>query len=85
MAEFPIVKGDGATFGYSSSKIGFYGAAPVVQAPVVALTSAFGTADNALADVGGAFNQTTLNNNFKDLQAKLEEVRAALDNLGLIS
>ncbi len=31
------------------------------------LTAASGTSDGTVADVGGAFNQTTLNNNFQDV------------------
>lgn len=33
-----------------------------------------GTADGTLADVGGAFNQATLNNNFADCAAKINAV-----------
>ncbi len=36
-----------------------------------ALTHAVGTADATVDDVGGAFNQTTLNNNFKELTTQL--------------
>jgi len=32
-----------------------------------ALITSVGTGDGTIADVGGAFNQTTLNNNFKDI------------------
>lgn len=52
---------------------------PVMAAAPVALTAATGTASNTIADVGGAFNQTTLNNNFKSLASKLNEVLAALE------
>lgn len=31
MAEFPIKKGDGAVFGYSDSKIGFFGTAAAAR------------------------------------------------------
>ena len=52
---------------------------PVMAAAPVALTAATGTASNTIADVGGAFDQTTLNNNFKSLASKLNEVLAALE------
>lgn len=31
------------------------------------VSSAFGTGDGTVADVGGGFNQATLNNNFRDV------------------
>jgi hypothetical protein len=85
MAEFPIVKGDGAVFGYSGSKIGFFGAAAVARGDVDELVVSVGTADGTVADVGGAFNQTTLNNNFRDIADKLNEVIDELQALGLIT
>lgn len=48
-----------------------------VTAPT-ALTHSFGTADNTVDDVGGAFNQTTLNNNFKELTTAQAANRAAI-------
>lgn len=52
------------------------------------LTHAFGTADGTVTDVGAAFNQTTLNDNFKELtdqHAKLltdlADVKQALNAL----
>lgn len=42
------------------------------------LTAATGTADGTVADVGASFSQTTLNNNFKDVSAKINEILAAL-------
>lgn len=44
----------------------------------VALTAATGTPSDTIADVGGAFNQTTLNNNFKSLADKVNAVIALL-------
>jgi hypothetical protein len=44
-----------------------------------------GTADGTVADVGAAFNQGTLNNNFADLIDKINKVRTALRNLGLMA
>lgn len=60
------------------------GSAVPTGTAIVELTSAFGTANNALADVGAAFNQGTLNDNFKDLVAKVEEIRDVLVAAGLV-
>lgn len=49
------------------------------------LTIAAGSADNALADVGSAFNQATLNNNFADIGTKLNLILAALRSRGIIA
>lgn len=54
-------------------------------AGVVALTAATGTAGNTVADVGGAFNQSTLNNNFKSVAEKVNELRAALVEAGILN
>lgn len=54
-------------------------------ATIAALTSAFGTGNDVMADVGVAFNQATLNDNFRDLVDKIEEIRSALVNHGLIT
>jgi predicted RecA/RadA family phage recombinase len=48
-----------------------------VTAPT-ALTHAVGTADNTVADVGAAFNQTTLNDNFKELTTAQAANRTAI-------
>ena len=48
-----------------------------VTAPT-ALTHGVGTADNTVDDVGGAFNQTTLNNNFKELTTAQAANRLAI-------
>lgn len=42
------------------------------------LTGASGTTGNAIVDVGASFNQTTLNNNFRALEDKINAVIAAL-------
>jgi hypothetical protein len=64
--------------------IGFLGAAAVARQAVTALTVSVGTADGTVADVGAAFNQATLNNNFRDLADKINQLRTALVNLGLV-
>jgi hypothetical protein len=43
-----------------------------------------GTADGTVADVGAAFNQATLNNNFRDLADKLNAVLQALRDANVI-
>lgn len=55
------------------------------QANIAALTEGPGTADGALDDVGATFNQTTLNNNFKDLSGKVNAILAALGAVGFIA
>ena len=54
------------------------------QGPIASLTAATGTASNTVADVGGAFTQATLNNNFKSLADKQNAVIVALRNAGII-
>lgn len=48
---------------------------------VVALTAATGTASNTIADVGATFSQTTLNNNFKSLASKVNELVTLINNV----
>ena len=43
-----------------------------------ALTVSVGTADGTVADVGAAFNQTTLNNNFRDVADAYNALRTDL-------
>lgn len=52
---------------------------------VVALTAATGTASNTIADVGGSFTQATLNNNFKSLADKINEIRTLLVEAGTLN
>lgn len=54
-------------------------------AAVVSLTNSIGTGTNALQDVTASFDQTILNDNFKDCTDKIEEVLAALRTHGLIA
>lgn len=51
---------------------------------IVPLTAATGTTGDTVADVGGAFAQATLNNNFKVLADKQNEVIAALKAAGIL-
>lgn len=50
---------------------------------VVALTAATGTAGNTVSDVGAAFNQTTLNNNFKSLAEKVNELITLINRVNV--
>lgn len=52
---------------------------------VTALTAATGTASDTISDVGGAFAQATLNDNFKSLADKVNELRSALVTAGLLN
>lgn len=49
------------------------------------LTAATGTAGDTIADVGGAFAQATLNNNFKRLADKVNVILQALRDLGAVA
>ena len=56
---------------------------PIKVAGINSLTAATGTASDTIADVGGAFNQATLNNNFKSQADKINAILAALDAAGI--
>lgn len=49
------------------------------------LTMTVGTANNTVADVGAAFSQAVLNDNFRDLVEKLNAVIIALRESNVIS
>lgn len=55
------------------------------EVQIADLTAAAGTADNTVVDVGSSFNQATLNNNFKDLSAKVNAILVELRKAGIIS
>ena len=48
---------------------------------VVSLTAASGTASNTVSDVGATFSQATLNNNFRSLAAKVNELITLINNV----
>lgn len=50
-----------------------------------ALTAASGTADGTVADVGAAFSQATLNDNFQECATKINAILAALRGVGIIA
>lgn len=55
------------------------------ESAIVSLTNAVGTGNDALQDVTATFSQTILNNNFKDVTDKVEEVLVILRAHGLIA
>lgn len=48
------------------------------------LTAATGTADGTVADVGAAFNQAVLNDNYQELATKINAILAALRAGGVL-
>lgn len=48
------------------------------------LTAAAGTASTTVADVGAAFNQTTLNNNFRSLADQINLITNAMKAAGIV-
>lgn len=67
--------------------LGFFGSDPASQAPKLSpVTAASGSvAGDALVDVGASFAQSTLNNNFATLAAKVDALIAALQRHGLMA
>jgi hypothetical protein len=63
--------------------VGLNGVAAVARQSLTALSMVVGTGDESVADVGTAFNQTTLNNNFRDLVNKVNAIRTILVNVGI--
>lgn len=54
-------------------------------AAVPDLVATVGTADGTLADVGATFAQGTLNDNFRDVQSKINAILAALRAANIIA
>jgi len=81
--------GRNLNLGDGISKIGFFGAAAVVQpSAITSLTdSTGGTADNTLIDVtsAGLADPAKVNDNFADLSAKVNAILAAIRSEGLIA
>jgi len=71
-----------------TQRLGFWAATPIVQpsgAAQASLTdSTTGTAGTVVNDVGAAFSQTTLNNNFASVLNLLTAIRSALVAAGLM-
>jgi hypothetical protein len=54
-------------------------------AAVADLVASVGTADGTLADVGAAFSQGTLNDNFRECSTKINAILAVMRDAGLIA
>lgn len=79
------VKYNGTTrFKVDSTGVAFFGAAPVARQadPGALMDSTGGTAGPTISDVGAAFNQATLNNNFASLTEKVNDIRNVLNLFG---
>ncbi|MCA9667384.1 MAG: phage baseplate assembly protein [Myxococcales bacterium] len=77
-----------ASVAIGGTKLGTYGATPVAQQSVNTLTdSTTGTPGSTIGPAVGAGNcdATAVNNNFATVNAKLNEIRTVLVNLGLLS
>lgn len=71
-----------ASFGRSDQS-GRYESGVMVTPALPTLTAATGTASTTIADVGGAFTQATLNNNFKSLADQVNAITALLKKAGI--
>lgn len=72
----------------NATGLGLYTATPVAQASRVnqltdSTTGSTASNSGALVDVGGAFDQTKLNDNLAKLAAKINAIETALHNLGV--
>ena len=77
------IKGD---LDHDGSKVGFYAAVPASQASAeAALTGTPGTADGAMATISGSGDDANINNNFQEVQDKVNAALAALRGVGLIA
>jgi hypothetical protein len=76
----------GATGKLTTAQVPTALAAITAQAAAVTdLVVSVGTADGTVADVGASFNQTTLNNNFRDLADKVNALMASLRTAGILA
>lgn len=71
-----------ASFGRSDQS-GRFEAGVMTTPALPTLTAATGTSSTTIADVGGAFSQTTLNNNFKSLADSYNAITAMLKKAGI--
>lgn len=74
-------------FRVNSTGVSLFNATPAAQpADMGALTdSTGGSVDGTLVDVGVAFSQANVNNNFADLASKVNSIRTALRSLGIMA
>ncbi|MGW6498539.1 hypothetical protein [Nonomuraea angiospora] len=57
---------------------------PPTAANVTPLTATSGTASDTINAVGGSYDQTVLNNNFRSLATKLNQILTAMKSRGLM-
>lgn len=79
---WPITSEILVSFG-SSDFEGRYNPGVAVAPALVALTVSVGTASNTIADVTGTFSQSVLNNNFRSVAAKINEIVTKLKDAGI--
>lgn len=74
-------------FQHKGSKLGFFGASMVgQQTDIGELTDSTGSSPNNLIDnVNGSGADGTINDNFSDLTAQVNDIRTVLRNLGLMA
>lgn len=79
------VIGGTLTFLSGATIVGMAGVSGLVvqQAAITPLTAASGTAGNTVSDVGDSFSQTTLNNNFASVSAKINAIITAIQAAGV--
>jgi hypothetical protein len=76
----------GTQISRSGKNLGFYGTTPASQASAsAALTGTPGTADGAMATISGSGDDANINNNFQEVQDKVNAALAALRGVGLIA
>jgi len=76
----------GGDLNHDGTNVGFYATTPVAQASAsAALTGTPGTADGAMATISGSGDDANINNNFQEVQDKVNEALAALRGVGLIA
>lgn len=52
--------------------------------PIVSLANSFGTGNDTIEDVTATPTQAAINNNFRDVSNKINEILVALRNAGII-
>jgi len=81
---FTLTQGSNTRVGYVyrwiSTGVGIVAFNAAIGAEAEIVDSTTGTADGTLADVGAAFSQSTLNNNFADLAAKVNYLFRKMGN-----
>jgi hypothetical protein len=80
-----VISGGAGYHRLFTSSLGFFGASPVGQQSVVALTdSSGGTASDTIAAAGASYSQTDQNNFRASITRKVNQIRSALAAYGLV-